>query len=322
MIVNGNTRLTSLLRPYLGKVVIVILIVAGVEILNNYIDLQRPVFSMAALGLLTTALSIFLVFRVNEAYARWWEARILWGGIVNASRSFARQATTLLTSSPNPMDPSGAIQEAVQGDQESGPPEAWQRELVYRHLAYINALRMNLRREEDWRSLAEFLDPAELSVLEGCVNKPAQLLQTQGRRLAEARRDGLLDSFGHLMIDSTLTELCKLQGGCERIKNTIFPDRVAYFTQLIAWCLAVLIPVCIIDWQFKFDHIEFLVVPVMMLVFIVTERLGAELKNPFEGLSNDTPMTSLCRAIEIDLRQQLGETRLPAPIEPSAGVLM
>ncbi len=322
MIVNGKTRLTNLLRPYLGTTIAVILIVASVEVLNNYVDLKRPVFSMAALGLLTTALSIFLVFRVNEAYARWWEARILWGGIVNASRSFARQTTTLLTSSPDPTDPSVAKPERVQDDQGAGAAETWQRELVYRHLAYINALRMNLRCEEEWQSLDEFLDPAELQTLERCVNKPAQLLQTQGRRLADARRHGLLDPFGHLMLDRTLTELCKLQGGCERIKNTVFPDRVAYFTRLIAWCLAVLIPVCIIDWQFRFDHIEFLVVPVMMLVFIITERLGAELKNPFEGLSNDTPMTSLCRAIEIDLRQQLGETRLPPPIEPSAGVLM
>jgi ion channel-forming bestrophin family protein len=328
MIVHGKTRLCNLLRPCLGAVFMVVMIVIGVEALNNYVDLQRPVFSMAALGLLTTALSIFLVFRMNEAYSRWWESRILWGGIVNASRSFARQATTLLSAPANGADCDGADQEEI-ADQEGivgaqGPGAAgpWQRELVYRHLAYINALRMSLRRERDWQNLSEFLEPAELRTLRDDINKPAQLLQTQGRRLADARRHGLLDAFAHLMLDSTLTEICALQGGCERIKNTVLSDRVVYFTRLIAWCLAVLIPVCIIDWEWKFDYIEFLVVPVMMLVFILTELLGAELKNPFENRPNDTPMSALCRTIEIDLRQQLGETRLPDPIEPEDGILI
>jgi putative membrane protein len=317
MIIHGKTRLLGLLRPYFGAVFLVVLIVMGVEILNNYVDLQRPVFSMAALGLLTTALSIFLVFRVNEAYSRWWEARILWGGIVNASRSFARQATTLLTLSASSSDSKPTVD-----DHASTAAKVWHQEIVYRHMAYINALRMSLRREQDWQSLSPWIEPDELLTLKESVNKPTQLLQTQGRRLADARREGLLDSFGHLMLDKTLTELCRLQGSCERIKNTVFPDRVAYFTHIVAWLLAVLIPICLIDGVFKFDHIEFLVVPVMMLIFIITERLGAELKNPFEGLANDTPMTSLCRVIEIDLRQQLGETQLPAPIEPEDGILM
>ena len=226
MIVHGKTGLYNLLRPYPGAVITVVLIVIFVEVLNHYVDLQRPVFSMAVLGLLTTALSIFLVFRVNEAYSRWWEARILWGGIVNASRSFARQTTTLLSSPDSTADNNAADKDATEGGPRPGTPGAWQRELVYRHLAYINALRMSLRREEDWQSLSAFLDPAEVRILHEYVNQPAQLLQTQGRRLADARRHGLLDTFGHLMLDSTLTELCKLQGGCERIKNTVLPDRV------------------------------------------------------------------------------------------------
>jgi ion channel-forming bestrophin family protein len=313
MITSGATTLRVLIWDNRVPILIVLLLVCGIEVsehFRDFINFERPVFSMAALGLLTTALSIFLVFRVNEAYARWWEARTLWGGVVNASRTLARQATTLLTKPHE--DSSVTDDELLQ----------WKRELVYRHLAYINALRMSLRREQDWQSLKSFLSEGELDELVGQANKPTQLLQTQGRRLAELREMGVLDEFGHLMVDGTLTELYRLQGGCERIKNTVFPDRVAYFTKFVAWAMAIMIPVSVMEADNRLDLLDFLIVPAMMLVFVVTERLGAELKNPFENRANDTPMSALCRAIEIDLRQQLGEEDVPAPLTPRDGVLM
>lgn len=313
MIISGATSLRVLIWENRVSILIVLAFVFGIETSEYFwdvINFSRPIFSMAALGLLTTALSIFMVFRVNEAYARWWEARILWGGVVNASRSFARQTTTLLKRYHEDVD---ADEQLIRD---------WQQELVYRHLAYINAMRMTLRREDDWQSLSPFLSESELAGLDSQANKATQLLQTQGRRIAELREAGILDEFGHLMLDGTLTELYSLQGACERIKNTVFPDRVAYFTQLVAWVMAVMIPVCVMEADSKLDFIDFIIVPAMMMVFIVTERLGAELKNPFMGRANDTPMSSLCRSIEIDLRQQLGETDVPEPLRPHRGVLM
>jgi putative membrane protein len=313
MITSGSTTLRVLIWENRVSILIVLAFVFGIETSEYFwdvINLSRPIFSMAALALLTTALSIFMVFRVNEAYARWWEARILWGGVVNASRSFARQTTTLLK----------RYHEDVDADEQLILD--WQQELVYRHLAYVNAMRMTLRCEDDWQSLSPFLSENELADLDSQASKPTQLLQTQGRRIAELREAGVLDEFGHLMLDGTLTELYSLQGACERIKNTVFPDRVAYFTQLVAWVMAVMIPVCVMEADSSLDFIDFIIVPAMMMVFIVTERLGAELKNPFMGRANDTPMSSLCRTIEIDLRQQLGETDVPEPLRPHRGVLM
>ena len=313
MITSGATTLRVIFWENRAPILIVLLLVCGIEVsehFRDFINFERSVFSMAALGLLTTALSIFLVFRVNEAYSRWWEARILWGGVVNASRTLARQATTLL--SKQRAESSVSDKELL----------AWKRELVYRHLAYINALRMSLRREEHWQTLGLYLEESELAKLNSQANKPTQLLQTQGRRLAELREAGVLDEFGHLMLDGTLTELCNLQGGCERIKNTVFPDRVAFFTKVIAWAMAVLIPVSVLEADDRFDLLDFVVVPAMMLVFVVTERLGTDLKNPFENRPNDTPMSALCRSIEIDLRQQLGESEVPPPLSPRNGVLM
>ena len=124
------------------------------------------------------------------------------------------------------------------------------------------------------------------------------------------------------MYDSTLSDLCNYQGGCERIKNTIFPDRVAYFTRAVAWLLAILIPICVVAASAEITWIELVVIPIMVLVFLFTVQLGSELKNPFENMSNDTPMTAICRTIEIDLRQQLGEEEVPAPVQPVDGILL
>ena len=308
MIIDGKTNLFSLLKGNYRSIagVVVLIILAELATVYEIINLQRAVFETAAVGLLATALSIFLVFRVNEGYARWWQARILWGGIVNSSRSFARQVTTLIGTRPDQREVSRALQQ----------------EFVYRQIAYVNALRMSLRREEDWQSLASFLPEGELDLLKKMANKPTQLLQIQGQRLDEAREAGLLDGFGHRMIDDTLSELCNHQGGCERIKNTVFPDRVAYFTQAVAWLLAILIPICVVGATVEITLIELVVIPIMVLVFIFTVQLGNELKNPFENKPNDTPMTAICRTIEIDLRQQLGEESVPSPVQPVDGILL
>jgi putative membrane protein len=309
MIIEGATTPWAFLLAKWPRILAAVLIVVAVELAYDWFNFARPVFSYAAAGIVATALSIFIVFRVNESYARWWEARTLWGGIVNSSRSLARQATTLVV--PRSDDAS-----------ERAEVDGLRRELVHRQIAWVNALRLALRREEEWEQLEPFVEASELERLRRLANKPAQLLQTQSERIAEALRDGRLSEFGRLMLDGTLATLLDYQGGCERIKNTAFPDRVSFFNQILAWGVAILIPLSVIKPDHRFDWVEVLVVPLMMLAFIITERLGSELRNPFEGRPNDTPMTAICRTIEIDLRQQLGEEDVPPPIEAVDGVLM
>ena len=309
MIVENATNAYRLLRARWSLIPVVLAILVLVEVANDYIRLDRPAFSLAAVGLLVTALSIFLVFRVNEAYARWWEARGLWGQLVNSSRSFARQATTLIIAKSN--------DEAAQREE-----PALRRELVYRQIAFVNALRLSLRRQDRWDELAPFLGDEERERLTQAVNKPTRILQRQGERIAEARAAGLLSEIGQLQMDRTLSVLHDVQGACERIKTTPFPDKVAYITWLTAWIMAVMIAIAVTDPDNRFDLVDMVVVPLLMLGFVLIERLGAELKNPFENAPNDTPMTALSRTIERDLRQTLGEEELPPPIEPVDGVLM
>jgi len=166
MIIEHSTTGLWVLRDGWPRILGVILIVIAVEAINDYVRFDRPALSIAAVGLVVTAISIFLVFRVGEAYSRWWEARGLWGNIVNASRRFGRQVTTLIET---PTDDEGARAEAA----------ALRRELVHRQLAWVNALRLSLRGQDRWEELAPFLDPTERTALSSAANRPTRLLQTQ-----------------------------------------------------------------------------------------------------------------------------------------------
>lgn len=316
MIIRGGAGLGHGVTQFLLRnwpiIATVILVEQGLLLLSRYSDvLAMDVFSAAAVGLLATVVGIFLVFRFNEAYQRWWEARILWGALVNDSRAFAREVITLLTPERVPK---------LASDEEA---RAVQKELVYRHIAYCNALRLSLRHQENWHELAPFLPAGELEKLKGYVNKPTQLDRRQADRLTSLIGTDTAQQVLLMQFDSTLNRLYDIQGGCERIKNTAFPDEVRFVSRALVWLTAVAVPVVFLNpMQSEVTALELVAVVVIVLSFMIVEQLGASLKNPFENAPNDTPMTALCRLIEIDLRQQLGETTLPPPIEPKDGVLM
>jgi putative membrane protein len=149
MIVERSTHVARVVRASWARIALAFLIVIAVELVYDAFSLDRPIFSFSALALVVTALSIFLVFRVNEAYSRWWEARTLWGGIVNSSRNFGRQVTAFVGP---PSDGSAERHEVA----------SLHEELVYRQMAWLHALRLSLRREEDWDQLAPYLADEEL----------------------------------------------------------------------------------------------------------------------------------------------------------------
>ena len=315
MIVRHGTGPTRAIKQFVlrnwGLILTVILAEQAIVVISRYTSvLETDVFSTTAIGLIATVVGIFIVFRFNEAYQRWWEARTLWGGLVNDSRSFAREVITLLT--PARVPAIGSAEEAAK----------FHTELVYRHLAYCNALRLSLRGQDCWEELAPFLEADELSDLERYANKPTHLNYTQGMRLARVVGADTAQQILLMQFDSTLNRLYSIQGGCERIKNTAFPDEVRFISRGLVWLSAIAVPIAFLSADRHIRVIEVLAVIVISLSFMVVEQLGASLKNPFENDDNDTPMTALCRTIEIDLRQELGETEIPPPVESVGGVLM
>jgi putative membrane protein len=263
------------------------------------------------LGVLGTAVSLFLSFRNNAAYDRWWEARKIWGGIVNTSRTFAIQVENYITKN--------AVKSEHQNDIKN-----IQTTLIYRHLAYINALRLALRGQHDKyeNELNSFLKNTELSGILTKANKPTQINSNQAREIKNILNDDLKGNFRLYEMMKTLEELYTLQGKCERINNTPFPIYYDFLIQIFLFIFVSFLPLNLIGLFNEISvsigyNIDWLMIPVAMIVslmFEIIERAGFYTEAPFENQHQDIPMSALCRTIEIDLREMLGETDIPKPL--------
>src|SRR5262245_30469696 len=169
------------------------------------------------LSMIGGALSVFLAFRNNSAYDRWWEARALWGSLVNTARTFARQVLTMVDEDPGEdvRDDDGVL--------------ISRRSLVELQIAYVHVLRCHLRRQNPFPELERTLDGRVVDYLRRQRNVPAAMLLVKGRILRRLYDDGRLDAFRFTAIDRSLTDLCNVQGACERIKNTPLPRQYEYF---------------------------------------------------------------------------------------------
>lgn len=288
-----------------GMILGLLLITLMTWLANTFIDIEESTTLLPSITVFGTIISLFLAFKTNEAYNRWWEARTLWGAMVNYSRSFGRQITNLITLG----------MESTIGSKEELAD--FQKELIYRHIAYINALRLALRKQNSWEDLDPFLSSEERKQISKHANIPTQLIQIQANRLRSLFKNTAND-FRYMQIDSTLNEFYNIQGGCERIKNTVFPRIYSHLTTVFTWVFAFSLVFSLYDelnW-------EILIMRVLVAyVFLTLEKISRSLKDPFENDISDTPMTAICRTIEIDLREMLGETDLPKPVEPIKGVL-
>lgn len=260
-------------------------------------------------GVMGSALAIFVAFRNNSAYGRWWEARTLWGGIINSSRVLARLVITFTDS------------HAHQPNYEKGRSDAFKRTLVYLAIAWPQALRLHLRRQNSWEELRPLLPEEYREAFEQAQNKPNYLQLLIGQKIYEAMAAGILGGFDSFQMEGQLLALANYQGGCERIKNTPLPRQYDFFTRVFVIVFAALLPLGLMHF---FPENSWLIIPLSAVVagvFIIMERTGAANEDPFENRVTDVPMTALCNTIERDLREMLGEKELPARLEPENGYL-
>lgn len=250
------------------------------------------------------ALSIFLGFRNNTSYDRFWEGRKLWGQVVNTSRSFARQVFTLIAP--------------------SSPDAAWlarrddlRRELLYAMIAYVHALRRHLREDDLLPELAPW-QPERLERVTSSRNRPIALLHELGVRLRELYDEGLIHAQHLPVLEASLTTLTDVQGACERIRATPIPASYTVLMHRIVMLYCLGLPFGIVSTVGLFTPVVALIVA---YAFYGLDAVGHEIEDPFGFDPNDLPLDAISRMIEVDLRQRLGETDLPAPLEPIDGVL-
>jgi putative membrane protein len=278
-----------------------------------YVTLGLTVVSVpfGILGIFGTALAIFLAFRNNTAFSRWGEASQAWTAITAASRTFARLIVTFTDAHAH--TPQYRAEAAA----------AFKREMVYRHLAWVHALRMQLRGQVDVNELAAYLDDAELAALRSASATSNALLLTQGRRIYDAMAAGILQGFDSFQLEGQLAALASQQAVCERIKLIPVPRQYDYFTRLFVWTFILLTPLSLVGTLAR-ENVAILLVPLTLLfafVFAIVQRTGEVNEEPFENRITDVPLTALCRIIERDARAILGETDLPPRLEPKDGYL-
>jgi putative membrane protein len=254
------------------------------------------------LALYGSAIGIIVGFRNNSAYSRWWEARKLWGQIVNTSRSLARQITTAIR-------PIGIDQDQM---------TELLRQIVYHQIAYVHALRQQLR-DLDPLPVVRGLIPAEAyAALAGEKNVPLAVQKQMGLMLREARQRGWIDNWEWQTMDRNLDTLMAAQGGAERIKNTPLPKQYDFFPKLFVQIYCLILPIGMVE---NLAWLTPLGSTLVGFMFLALEEIGRDLEDPFDNKIYDVPITAISKTIEINLRQILGETELPAAEKPVGGVL-
>ncbi len=259
------------------------------------------------LALYGTAISIIVGFRNNYAYGRWWEARTLWGAIVNRSRTVARQVLTTMSA------PAGA------SDEEKDEVAAMQRKLVYHQIAFVHALRQQLRGLDPIAEIRQVVSAEERETLIGDKNVSLALQRKMSAMTREARQRGWLSDWEWQAIDGSLSALMDSQGGAERIKNTPMPKQYDFFPTLFVEIYCLMLPIGMVENLHWFTPLGSTVVGFM---FLALDKIGRDLEDPFENNIYDVALTAITTTIETNLRQLLGEKELPAAPAAVDGFLM
>jgi ion channel-forming bestrophin family protein len=255
------------------------------------------------LALFGSAIGLIVAFRNQSCYARWWEARILWGAIVNNSRSWGRMVTTTMRTVDAADTPE---------------LKEMQRRLVYLQIAFVHALRQQLRRLDPLEHLALLVTAQELEALRTEKNVALGLQQQMGLLLRQCLQRGWVDMAQWHALNGTLDDLADAQGGSERIKNTPMPKQYEYFPTLFVHIYCVLLPLALVTSMGWFTPLGSTLVG---FIFLALNQIGHDLEDPFENTMFDIPLTSISTTIEINLRQLLGETELPEPTATVHGVM-
>ena len=254
---------------------------------------QAPSLPLTLFG---TALALFLGFRVNSAYARWWEGRVLWGAMINASRNLARAARNWL--------PDDAALDM-------------KRTIVLRQIAYVQALRCQLRRLPVDDEVLRFLSRGEADFALSRTNIANGIVDGTGRRIDLARRNGWIDTVQQASMEGVLIDIANAQGGMERLKNTPLPNQYRFFPTLFTHLFCVLLPIGLVE---TLGYATPLGSTIAGLMFLAVLQIGDDLVDPFADTVHDVPLTAMCRTIEIDLLQAIGDPA-PEPLTPVKGVL-
>jgi len=283
------------------------------------------------IGLIGTSLAFITGFKNNASYERLWEARKIYGGIVNASRLLATMANDFITN------------EFVQVKRTDNEFLKIKKIIIMRHVAWMTCLRFALRIKKPWETtvgsktnkehmktigiqehetslqeeLDKYLSEGEKEFVQSMTNKQAACLNLQSKHFKELKLEGLIDNFRHIEFKNMIGELLTLQGQVERIKNFPYPRQFATLNLFFLWIFIAILPFGLMHEFNKIaENYVWMTIPVSVIIswiFVLMERVGDVSENPFEGSRNDVPITTISRGIEIDIREIIGDDKKEIP---------
>lgn len=307
-----------------------------------FFDLQWLKVPWTPLALIGTAVAFVIGFQNNSAYGRIWEARKIWGGIVNTSRTFGMFVQDMLT---NEYAKTPVPEEQLQAEIKT---------LTYRHIGWMTALRHAMRMPKPWETtvlhktnqewdtrppelessleadLKPYVSESDFAYVMSKNNKQTAMLYLQSHHLRKLKEQGVIWEFSFLELEGVLEELFTLQGKSERIKNFPYPRHFATLNHFFMWIFVLLLPLALVPQFAEIGQglaenhpligglFVWFCIPFYVLVawiFHTMERIGRTGENPFEGTANDVPISTIARGIEIDLRQNLGESEEEIPAQ-------
>jgi ion channel-forming bestrophin family protein len=344
MIITKGINFTSLVT-WTGHHVLWLLALMATIASLYYFEIISLIIPWLPVSVIGTAVAFYVGFKNNQAYDRMWEARKIWGGIVNDSRTWGMMVDGYITD---------YFKEKKESESEI---KIIKKRLIYRHIAWLYAHRSQLLVATPWEHVSQgghtartakmyqkyfgvgllddeitrtelklFLPEEEHDRLISYVNTATQIINEQSRDLVRLRQQGFIDDFRHMEMGNVLRTFYELQGKNERIKKFPLPRQYANMSRYFVGIFISLLPFSMIPELMKLGAWGlWLSIPITALigwVYVMMEVVGDYSENPFQGMANDIPMMSLCRVIEIDLREMLGESDLPPNVEAKKGVLM
>lgn len=295
MIVGTKPRLKQIALEVWKPVALLLVWDILVTVAHFAFELKEPPLPIPLFG---AALTLVIGFRTNAAYARWWEARTLWGSLINSSRSIARITVSLTRTM----------------DEEA---ENLRRYVVMHMITYAHVLRCQLRGQDPSHDVERLVGLEEIPHVLERRNRPNALLEDVSTAYGEALDAGRINPMQQRMVESALTDIANAQGGMERIKNTPLPSGFRAFPNLFTRLFCLMIPFELVS---NLGYATPIVSTLISSVFLGALRIGEDLTDPFQNDVHDVPLSAMCTTIEIDLMQTIKETA-PEPLEPVQGVL-
>jgi putative membrane protein len=293
MLLKKRIPLTYIFEKVKFEILYVLIIGLIVYYLTTAFKSFIPDMPLGIPAFLGTAISIILSFKLNQSYDRWWEARKIWGSIVNDSRSFVLQ-----------------LQSFVNKDSQNDI-----KVISYRHIAWCYSLSRALRGQDGSKGLEKFLSTDDLQHITKHNNRHLAILQLNTLHITDLREREKLHIFSHVQINNSLVNFSNAMGMAERIKSTVFPVTYRYFLHLTIYLFLITLSIALRDIESYFE------IPLLLVIsaaFFLLEKTASHMEDPFSNLPTDTAMTTISNTIEINIRQLLNESDVPQLETPTS----